>query len=266
MRTKLVVGNWKMNLSPASATALVDTFLGHVETRSDVDVAVCPSYTLLSRVKDVVRNTHVKVGAQDVFWEEKGAFTGQISAQMLYDLCIDYCIVGHSETRGRFGKLEVPDTTLGYFSESEVTINLKIKSLIFHSINPILCVGETLAEREAGQTDSVIRTQLEGALRGIEPVQLYLFSVAYEPVWAIGTGQTCASDEAGRVCAMIRNILAELLSPEVAEEVRILYGGSVKASNSADLFAQPSIDGGLVGGASLDAVEFAQIVKSAPRS
>lgn len=266
MRTKLVVGNWKMNLSPASATALVDTFLGQVETRPDVDVAVCPSFTLLGRIKDVLRNTAIKVGAQDVFWAEKGAFTGQVSAQMLYDLCVDYCIVGHSETRGRFGKLEVPESTLGYFAEGEETINLKIKSLLFHSINPILCVGETLSEREAGKTDEVIRRQLEGALDGIEPVQLYLFSVAYEPVWAIGTGQTCASDEAGRVCAMIRSVLGDLLAPEVAEEVRILYGGSVKASNSAELFAQPSIDGGLVGGASLDAGEFAQIVKSAPRS
>lgn len=266
MRTKLVVGNWKMNLSPASATALVDTFLGQIEARTDVDVAVCPSFTLLSRIKDVVRNTPVKVGAQDVFWEEKGAFTGQVSAQMLYDLCVDYCIVGHSEKRGRFGKLEVPESTLSYFAESDETINLKIKSLLFHSINPILCVGETLQEREAGETDSVIRSQLEGALQGIEPVQLYFFSVAYEPVWAIGTGQTCAADEAGRVCSMIRSVLGELLGKEVAEEIRILYGGSVKGANSAELFAQPSIDGGLVGGASLDANEFAQIVKSAPKS
>lgn len=263
MRTKLVVGNWKMNLSLASATGLVDAFLKHIESRTDVDVAVCPPYTLLPKMKELLKNTHVKVGAQDVFWAEKGAFTGQVSAAMLYDLCADYCIVGHSETRGRFGKLETPASTVGYFAETDETINLKIKSLLFHSITPILCVGETLAERQAGTTDSVIEKQLDGALTGIEAAELYMSSIAYEPVWAIGTGETCDAAEASRVCGMIRSHLAKMLDDDVAQEIRVLYGGSVKASNSKELFSQPDIDGGLVGGASLDAIEFSNIVKSA---
>lgn len=263
MRTKLVVGNWKMNFTQAEATAAVETFLRHVEARTDVDVALCPSYLSLPRVRELVRDSHVKVGAQDVFWMDQGAFTGNVSAKMLYDFCVSYCIVGHSETRGRFGKLEIPDSTLGYFSESDETINLKLKALIYHSISPILCVGETLAEREAGQTDAVIQSQLKRAITGIEAAELYLFSVAYEPVWAIGTGKTCDTLEANRVCGMIRRSVAELLDSDVAEEIRILYGGSVKSSNSGELFAQPEIDGGLVGGASLDPLEFSRIVMSA---
>src|ERR1044071_1844946 len=147
MRTKLVVGNWKMNMTLAEATAAVETLIKHIEARTNVDVAICPSYMAITRVREIIRNTHVKVGAQDVFWAEQGAFTGQVSAKMLYDICASYCIVGHSETRGRFGKVEVPDSTLAYFSETDETINLKLKALIFHSISPILCVGETLAER-----------------------------------------------------------------------------------------------------------------------
>ncbi|HRK20256.1 MAG TPA: triose-phosphate isomerase [Fimbriimonadaceae bacterium] len=263
MRTKLVVGNWKMNFTQAEATAAVEIFLRHVEARTDVDVALCPSYLSLPRVRELVRDSHVKVGAQDVFWMDQGAFTGNVSAKMLYDFCVSYCIVGHSETRGRFGKLEIPDSTLGYFSESDETINLKLKALIYHSISPILCVGETLAEREAGQTDAVIQSQLKRAITGIEAAELYLFSVAYEPVWAIGTGKTCDTLEANRVCGMIRRNVAELLDSDVAEEIRILYGGSVKSSNSGELFAQPEIDGGLVGGASLDPLEFSRIVMSA---
>lgn len=263
MRTKLVVGNWKMNFSQAEATAVVETFLRHVEARTDVDVAICPPYLSLPRVRELVRDSHVKVGAQDVFWMDQGAFTGNVSAKMLYDFCVSYCIVGHSETRGRFGKLEVPESTLGYFSESDETINLKLKSLIYHSISPILCVGETLVEREAGLTDSVIQSQLRRAIEGIEAAELYSFSVAYEPVWAIGTGRTCDTAEANRVCGMIRQSVAAQLDSEVAEEIRILYGGSVKSSNSGELFAQPEIDGGLVGGASLDPLEFSRIVMSA---
>lgn len=263
MRTKLVVGNWKMNFTQAEATAAVETFLRHVEARTDVDVAICPPYLSLPKVRELVRNSHVKVGAQNVFWAEQGAFTGQVSAKMLYDYCVSYCIVGHSETRGRFGKLEVPESTLPYFAEADETINLKLKSLIYHSISPILCVGETMGEREAGKTDAVIRSQIEAAIQGIDSAEFYLFSVAYEPVWAIGTGQTCDTQEANRVCRMIRGVMAELLDSEVAQEIRILYGGSVKSSNSGELFAQSDIDGGLVGGASLDPLEFSRIVMSA---
>lgn len=263
MRTKLVVGNWKMNLSLVEAAATVETFLRHVEARNDVDIAVCPSYLAIPKVRELVRDTHVKVGAQDVFWAEKGAFTGQVSAKMLFDHCVDYCIVGHSETRGRFGKLEIPEATLGFFGETDGTVNLKLRALIYHSITPILCVGETLAEREAGQTDALIQHQLEIGLAGFDAAELYTFCVAYEPVWAIGTGKTCDSAEANRVCGMIRSHLTSMLDAEVAQEIRILYGGSVRSANSEELFSQPEIDGGLVGGASLDPLEFSRIVMSA---
>lgn len=251
-------------MTQAEAAAAIETFMKTVETRPDVDVAVCPSYLALPRVAESLKNTHVKVGAQDVFWEQKGAFTGKVSAAMLSEFCTSYCIVGHSETRGRFGKLETPESTVSYFSETDETINLKIRSLLFYSINPILCVGETLNEREAGQTDAVIQRQLRKALEGIDSAELYFSVVAYEPVWAIGTGQTCNAAEASRVCGMIRSTLASMYDSEVADEIRILYGGSVKASNSRELFHMADVDGGLVGGASLDPREFAEIVKTAP--
>lgn len=262
MRTKLVVGNWKMNMTNAEASAAVETCIRRIAIKTDVDVAICPPYTALSRVREIVKNSHIGLGAQDVFWKESGAFTGKISAAMLYELGCNYCIVGHSETRGRFGKLEVSEQSLGFFCETDYTVNLKIRSLLYHSINPILCVGETEAERAAGQTEEVIRQQLNGALEGLDPAELYFFSIAYEPVWAIGTGNTCDATEASRICGLIRSVVADLDS-DVAEEVRVLYGGSVKADNARDLFAQPNIDGGLVGGASLDPDSFASIVMSA---
>lgn len=262
MRTKLVVGNWKMNMTNAEASAAVETCIRRIAIKTDVDVAICPPYTALSRVREIVKNSHIGLGAQDVFWKESGAFTGKISAAMLYELGCNYCIVGHSETRGRFGKLEVSEQSLGFFCESDYTVNLKIRALLYHSINPILCVGETEAERAAGQTEEVIRQQLNGALEGLDPAELYFFSIAYEPVWAIGTGNTCDAAEASRICGLIRSVVADL-DADVAEEVRVLYGGSVKADNARELFAQPNIDGGLVGGASLDPDSFASIVMSA---
>jgi triosephosphate isomerase len=263
MRTKLIVGNWKMNFTLAAAAAAVESTLRNIEARTTSDVAVCPPYPYLARVREILRDTHVKVGAQDVFWAERGAFTGKVSATMLYDMGVTFCIVGHSETRGRFGKLEVDPELVGHFAETDRTVNLKLKALIYHSISPILCVGETLEEREAGRTDEVIRGQLSGAFDGIEPAELYFASVAYEPVWAIGTGQTCEASEANRVCGMIRSELSRILDAEVSQEVRVLYGGSVKPSNSEELFGQPEIDGGLVGGASLDPMDFSRIVMSA---
>lgn len=252
-----------MNMTVAEATAAVESFSRYVDAKSNVDVAVCPPFTAISRVRELCRHTHIQVGAQDVFWKESGAFTGQISAAMLYDLGCTYCIVGHSEKRGRFGKLEVSEQSLTYFAESEHTINLKIRSLNYHSVNPILCVGETEEERTRGQTEDVIRRQLAGALEGLDASELYFMAVAYEPVWAIGTGNTCDSSEANRVCGQIRSMLSDLLDPDVAQEVRVLYGGSVKPENARELFHQPNIDGGLVGGASLDPGSFSRIVMSA---
>ncbi len=263
MATKLVVGNWKMNNTAAESAAAVEGFIKLVSAKSNVDVVVCPPYLSINRVREIVRNTHIKVGAQDVFWKESGAFTGRISPLMLSDCGVTHCIVGHSETRGRFGKLEVSEESLGYFAETNHTVNLKIRALLFQAIMPILCVGETEEERAEGKTEDVIREQLAAGLEGIDSAELYFFVVAYEPVWAIGTGKTCDSGEAGRVCRFIRSTLGDLLDKDVAENVRVLYGGSVKASNAAELFAQDGIDGGLVGGASLDPNEFSRIVMSA---
>lgn len=263
MRTKLVAGNWKMNKTIPEAAALADS-LGQIgDSRWDVDVVVCPGYLAIPCVRERLRNSQVKVGAQDVFWEEKGAFTGQISPGMLYDAGVSYCIVGHSETRGRFGKMETDSATLGYFAETELTIRKKIQCLLYYSITPILCVGETDEERQDGRTEEVIAGQLSGALDSLDAAELYGLVVAYEPVWAIGTGKTCDSAEAERVCGFIRDRLTDRLDSDEADTIRILYGGSVKAANARELFQQPNIDGGLVGGASLDADEFRQIVKSA---
>ncbi len=263
MRTKLVVGNWKMNNTIREAAAAVDSFIKIVDAKADVDVAICPSYLAIPRVRELLKNTHIKVGAQDVFWEEKGAFTGQVSTSMLFDAGVSFCIVGHSETRGRFGKVAVDPSLIGYFSETDATVNKKIECLLYYSITPILCVGETADEREAGKTDAIISAQLDGALKGLDAAELYGLVVAYEPVWAIGTGQTCDAVEAERVCGYIRSLLTTRLGADEADTIRILYGGSVKASNSRELFHQPNIDGGLVGGASLDPEEFRKIVMSA---
>lgn len=262
MRTPLIAGNWKMNKTGAEGAAMAQSLATLVKMKERVEVLLCPTYLSIPKVHEALKGSTVKLGAQDVFWETKGAFTGNVSAAMLLEYGVEYCIVGHSETRGRFGKLEIPESTVGYFSETDETVNLKIKALLAEGIAPILCVGETLAEREAGQTDQVVRKQLEGALAGIDPSELDELVIAYEPVWAIGTGKTCDTPEAERVCGMIRAELAQLTTAVLAGAVRVLYGGSVKSSNSRELFAQPNIDGGLVGGASLEAEEFSRIVLS----
>lgn len=263
MRSPLIAANWKMNLTAAQAAAHVEAFVKLVDLKRDVDVVICPSYLALHRVREILRTTHLQLGAQNVFWEREGAFTGQVSPLMLVDAGVSFCLVGHSETRGRFGGADMPAEFVGYFGESEATINRKMRTLLYHSINPILCVGESQYERDADRTEAVITGQLRGALEGIDPAELHFLVVAYEPVWAIGTGITCDATEANRVCGFIRQTLGEILDPDTASSVRILYGGSVKSSNSAELFGQPEIDGGLVGGASLDPNEFARIVMSA---
>jgi len=263
VRKKLVVGNWKMNLIQPQAVSLVEALVRKIAVTDAVEVAVCPPYTSIVAVVQALKGTRISVGAQNVFWKDSGAFTGCVSAPMLADAGCKLCIVGHSETRGRFGKLEIDADDVGYFAETDKTVNQKIKALLYHSLMPILCVGETLAEREAGNTDDVIRTQLKGALADVDCSELGCFSVAYEPVWAIGSGQVCDSKEASRVCGMIRKALAGMYDQETADAIRILYGGSVKGSNSKELFGQPDIDGGLVGGASLDPDDFTTIVLSA---
>lgn len=252
-----------MNLTAAQGAALVEAFAKKVAVRYDVDVVVCPSYLSIPKIRDTVRHQGILIGAQDVFWLEEGAFTGQVSAKQLVEQSVAYCIVGHSESRGRFGKLDTPESTVPFFAETDETVNLKIERLFYHGITPILCVGETAAERDAGKTESTIERQLRQALSGRDSAELYGLVVAYEPVWAIGTGNTCDAREADRVCGLIRGVIASLADADVAEDVRILYGGSVKADNAKELFAKPNIDGGLVGGASLDAATFAAIIMSA---
>ncbi len=264
MRVPLIVGNWKMFMTSAQGVALVRGIALRVDNRPDVDVVVCPPFTALSRVHDEIRDSHIKLGAQNMFWEDSGAFTGQISPSMLLDLHVSYCIVGHSEARGRFGSPDADLTQyLAYFSESDHTVNKKIQSALFHSILPIICVGETATERAAGKTDEVVRTQVTNALGSVSEDEAYGVVFAYEPVWAIGTGDVCDEKEANRVCGTIRETLAECTNPEAADNVRILYGGSVKATSSGGLMREPEIDGLLVGGASLEADEFVQIVFSA---
>ena len=251
-----------MNMTRPEAAACVEGLVRQLDG-STADVGLCPPYLAIDCVHHLLRHSRVMVGAQDVFWKDSGAFTGQVSAQMLSDAGCKLCIVGHSETRGRFGKLEVDESSLGYFAETDETVNLKIKALLYCNITPILCVGETLSEREAGKTDEVIASQLRGGLAGVDGAEFFSGVVAYEPVWAIGTGKTCDTPEAERVCGMIRTELASIFDEDVAQSIRIQYGGSVKANNARELFSQPNIDGGLVGGASLNPQEFAQIVHAA---
>ena len=255
MRMPLVAGNWKMNMTRATGQALVAELSG---LPAAVEVVVCPPFTLLAEIAAHCP-AGVSTGGQDCFWVPNGAFTGQISAEMLDDAGARYGIVGHSETRGRFGKLDIDAGDVGYFAETNTTVRRKMEALMRVGLVPILCVGETLAEREAGRTEDVIREQLEGAFQGFTEGDMAKTVVAYEPVWAIGTGQTCAADEANRVCAFIRR----WFPAGVQAQVRILYGGSVKAENAAELFGQSDIDGGLVGGASLDAAGFRRIVEAA---
>jgi len=262
----LIAGNWKMHLTPSEGAALATQLRQRIGMRSDVEILLCPAFVALQAVAEAIRGSELKLGAQNVFWRDVGAFTGQVSPPMLAAVGCEYVILGHSEARGRFGVTD-PDldaSLLPYFNETEATLNRKLRAVLPHGLKPILCVGETLAEREAGQTESVIRAQLEGALDGLASDELYELVIAYEPVWAIGTGQVCDADEANRVCGFIRQTLREMYDAEMAEFVRILYGGSVKASNAHALLHQPEIDGALVGGASLSAEEFEQISYCAP--
>ena len=256
MRKKIVIGNWKMNKTRTDAIEtirLLHAALGDLET---VDYGICPPFLFVS---DLTREDSVAIGGQDVFWKESGAFTGFTSAKMLKEIGAKYAIIGHSERRGRFGKLEVPESTIPSFAETDETVNLKLKACLAEGIIPIICCGETLIEREAGKTDEVIAKQIAGALEGLSDNELITLVVAYEPVWAIGTGKVCDAAEANRVCAMIRSCLPE----SIRGSIRIQYGGSVSPANARELFSQSDIDGGLVGGASLKAEDFAHVVKAA---
>lgn len=256
MRKKIVVGNWKMNKTRQEAIDTVRRFEALVMNINTVDFGFCPPSVYLA---ELAASSHISFGAQDVFWMESGAFTGYLAPNMLKDVGAKFVIIGHSERRGRFGKLEVPEATIGSFAETDETVNLKLKATLAVGLIPIVCCGETLAEREAGNTDSVIADQIAKALDGIDENALRPLVVAYEPVWAIGTGKVCDAEEANRVCGMIRSCLPEA----IRDEIRIQYGGSVNPGNAKELFSQSDIDGGLVGGASLKAEDFAQVVAAA---
>ena len=250
MLRKLIAGNWKMNTDRASAVALAKAVVSGADQYKNVDLLVCPPAVYLAPVSEVVAGTAVALGAQNMYHEANGAFTGEISAAMLKDIGCSHVILGHSERRHILG-------------ESDADVNKKTLAALAAGLVPIVCVGELLAEREAGQTGAVIRRQFEGSLAGVLADQIEKLVIAYEPVWAIGTGKVATPAQAEEVHADLRRLLVEQYNDRSAAKVRILYGGSVKASNAAELLAQPNIDGALVGGASLKADDFLGIAAGA---
>ncbi len=244
-RRKIIAGNWKMNMTPRQAVALCAELKDLVKTQ-EADVVYCVPAVDIVPVVEAVKGTNVEVGAENMYFESKGAYTGEISAEMLVDAGVKYVIIGHSERRD-------------YFKEDDALLNKKVKKAFEAGLTPILCCGETLEQRETGVTMDWIRLQIKSDLVGITAQQVSSMVIAYEPIWAIGTGKTATTEQAQEVCKGIRDCIAEMYDNATAEAVRIQYGGSVNAGNAADLFAQPDIDGGLVGGASLKA-DFGKIV------
>ncbi|MEW6182868.1 MAG: triose-phosphate isomerase [Bacillota bacterium] len=247
----MIAGNWKMNKTIPEAVAFAEELL-RSNGLSGVEVVLCPAFPALWPVAEAVSGSAVRVAAQDVFWEERGAYTGEVSPVMLKQAGCRYVIIGHSERRQ-------------YFGETDETVNRKIKTVLRHGLLPIICVGEILEEREAGKTFEVVGRQIHGAFEGVDGDAVKETVVAYEPVWAIGTGRNAAPEDAQTVNRFIRESLEKLYSPSVAEQVRIQYGGSVTPENAAVLLSQPDIDGALVGGASLRVDSFAGIITAAPK-
>ena len=253
MRTPFIAGNWKMNKNPVEAIELVRELRRLIIDVDSVEVAVCPPFVALSVVADALAGSKIKVGAQNMHWEEKGAFTGEVSAHMLKGL-VDYVIIGHSERRQ-------------YFGETDETVNKRVKAALAKGLTPIMCVGETLAQYEAGETARVVSTQVKGGLAGLTAEQAQSIVIAYEPVWAIGTGKAATGAGANSVIALnVRGPLSEMFGESVAQAVRVQYGGSVTPANIAEFMGMPDIDGGLVGGASLKAADFAEIVKGTAKA
>ena len=250
IRRKLIAGNWKMNKTAAEGATLVQDLVAEVGKEVAVDVVVCPPYTALESVSRALEGQAIKLGAQNLHPEKNGAFTGEISAEMLRNLYVTHVIVGHSERR-----------TL--FAETDAFINQKVLAALANQLKPILCVGETLAERDAGTTLAVVQRQVEAGLQGVKPDQITTVILAYEPVWAIGTGRNATAAQAQEVHAFIRDLLTKLYGAPLAQKVRILYGGSMKPANAAELLAEKDVDGGLIGGASLEARSFTDLVKAA---
>jgi len=250
MRKPIIAGNWKLNKNIKEAVDLVGEIKAKCAGLNKVDIVVCPVFTALSKVSEALKGSNIGVGAQDLYWQESGAFTGEVSATLLKDAGCQYVIIGHSERRQFFG-------------ETNVTVNNKIKAALAQGLTPIVCVGENLQERESGKTFDVIKDHVENSLKGFSAQELQKMVLAYEPVWAIGTGKTATPAQAQEVHAFIRKRLEALHNKAVAESIRIQYGGSVKAENAKELLSQPDIDGALVGGASLKADSFLGIINGA---
>lgn len=248
MRKPIIAGNWKMYKTIAEAVTMVTELAAMVREIKDVEVVVCPPFTALYAVAEAVKGTVIKVGAQNMYWEDQGAYTGEVSPVMIKESGCRYVILGHSERRQ-------------YFGETDENVNKKLKAAYKHGLLPIVCVGERLEQREQGITEKVVKAQVEGALAGLENNEVANLVVAYEPVWAIGTGKTASNEDAQEVISFTRNVIAGMYGRELAEQVRIQYGGSVKPDNISGLMQQKDIDGALVGGASLEAGSFAALVK-----
>lgn len=252
MRKPIIAGNWKMNKTVKEAQELVRGLIQKLKGIRNVEIVVCPPFTALREVSRIIPGTNIRLGAQDVYWQDSGAYTGEVSCPMLKELNCQYVIIGHSERRA-------------YFGETNDSVNKKAKAVLAHQLTPIICVGERLAEREKGQTFAVIKDHIVNGLCGLKEKQAQNIIIAYEPVWAIGTGKTATPVQAQQAHSFIRNLLAELYSRELADIVRIQYGGSVRPDNITELIDQNDVDGALVGGASLELDAFVKIVKGAKR-
>ncbi len=250
MRRPIVAGNWKLNNTAAQTVALIEALKPLLAPVGGVETVVCPPFTSLTAAREALAGTRIGLGAQNMHWEASGAYTGEVSAEMLLTSGCAYVILGHSERRQ-------------YFAETDATVNLKLAAALRAGLTPIVCCGETLAQRRAGQIEPVVLGQIDGAFQGIAAADAPRVVVAYEPVWAIGTGVTATAAQAQEVHALIRSRLVALYGSDVAARIRLQYGGSVKPGNAAELFAQPDIDGGLIGGAALKAEDFAAIVRAA---
>jgi triosephosphate isomerase len=246
MRKPILAGNWKMNNNIEESLRLVETLVKE-DCPFDRDIVVCPPYTALYAVGEIIGDTNIKLGSQNIFYEEKGAYTGEISPEMLKDLGVEYAIIGHSERRQ-------------YFNETDIVVNLKVKTALKNGINPIVCVGESLAQREGGLENKIVKKQLISGLEGIKAEESNNIVIAYEPIWAIGTGRTATNQQANDMIKYIRNVLSEIFGVEHAQKIRIQYGGSVKPENIKELMEESDIDGALVGGASLKAQDFYKIM------
>lgn len=247
MRKPIIAGNWKMHKTAGEGVKLVQDLNALINNVTDVEVVVCPPFTALAAAAGAVAGTNIGLGAQNMHWEDKGAYTGEIAPGMLKEIGCTHVIIGHSERRQ-------------YFAETDQTVNNKVKAAFKAGLLPIMCVGETLAEREAKATEKVVGVQVKGGLDELTAAQVAGLVIAYEPVWAIGTGRTASAEDANAVCAFIRQTVATLVGQPAADSVRIQYGGSVKPDNVAELMSKPDIDGALVGGASLEAESFSKLV------